>query len=203
MQPMGFNSEVVSEVCSLNQAFIKTMLSAAAAGRMALEPRLQEALQSAHEAATGSVGRCPFLLYRLEFPPPAVHEHAASSLGGGRGDSDGATSLASMTLAFLWQLARSDMAAARIVAGASVTWCQDLAGRPLAELAPLARQAVLTPRLIDVPGYWRDLTRERGISALQRASLGAAGLQMLMSQSRQQRLPAQLPAAPESHWLDD
>ena len=199
MQAGGFNSEVVSEVCSLNQAFIKTMLSAAEAGRMALEPRLKASLQSAHEAATGSVGRCPFLLYRLEFPPPAVHEGAASLLGG---DSDGATSLASMTLAFLWQLARSDMAAARIVAGASAAWCQDLAGRPLAELAPLAREAVLTPRLIDVPGYWRDLTRERGISALQRASLGAAGLQMLMSQSRQQRLPAQLPAAPESQWSE-
>ena len=87
----------------------------------------------------------------------------------------------------LWQLARDNRPAACAVSGCDVDWCDALAGLSIATLAELSRAVALRPRLIDVPDYWHDMARRRGISALQRTSHGPAGMQLILSNERRTR----------------
>ncbi|MEM9171069.1 MAG: hypothetical protein AAGA84_00035 [Pseudomonadota bacterium] len=190
MTNTGFSAETVAQVQSLNQAFIGELYAAAQAQRVAVEPTLITALSTARHERHSSLRQCPFLLFRIEIGHCGVNEPSGVWLGA---HHDSTATLICAALTFIWQLAKTDIAAARLVSGAPISWIEDLAQRQLAELVGFAKASHLRPRLIDVPGYWHDLLRRSGISALQRASLGAAGLQMCLSRSRLNRQPRNLP----------
>jgi len=62
------------------------------------------------------------------------------------------------TLGFVWQLARDNTYAARVICGASLYWCEQLADRPLLEIvAAAARPDLLTLRSQDDELLWRKL----------------------------------------------
>lgn len=187
LQPLPLDARLLIDVTELNRQFVRILLSANRAGRLPVEAELVRRLDArCAESADGWPG-CPFLLFRVvaeDSRPaavslPCIEQHQPSVAG-----------LITLTLGFLWQLARERPQAAQIVSGASRDWCEQLSDLTIAGLAGLSTRAALQPRLTDVPGFWQDLARKRGISALQRASLGAAGLQLIMSLERRKRATA-------------
>lgn len=192
-----FNSSLVKDIDQLNQRFIDLMLAAAADAQMTLGQPLYDRLH-ALSGSDGRVASCPFLLFRLCFEPDVAHAPVLSR------ERAGVSELVLLSLTVLWQVAKSDLSAATLVSGAAHSWCQDLSQRRLSELETIAGLATLRPRLIDVPGYWQDLSHPGGISALQRASLGAAGWQIIMSRARRGRLARRLPDVKSfSHTVHD
>ncbi len=187
LQPPPIDARLFADVTAFNRQFVQLLVATQAAGRFAMDPELVRRLRARNEAPPAQWPDCPFLLFRLVADtsvPDAVNEPAI------RQDDDGVAELITLSLGFLWQLARERPHAAAIVSGAAPSWCRQLALLDIAELAGLSLGAGLQPRLIDVPGFWQDLARRRGISVLQRASLGATGLQLIMSRARRSRVAA-------------
>lgn len=88
-------------------------------------------------------------------------------------------------LGFLWQLAQRNPYAVRLVSGASLAWCEQLASCTLMDLfsRALEDQALLAPRMADKPDLWHKLLTV-GVSNrrhLRRAARVAA-LQTLLTQ---------------------
>ncbi|MFK8052882.1 MAG: hypothetical protein AB8F65_07885 [Woeseiaceae bacterium] len=188
---------LMKEVNYLNQRFIGLMVAAAEQGKIDLEPELQRSLGTIPARRHPPVPVAPFLLYRVS------HEANESLPGCLDGFNDAVAELTTLSLSFLWHLSREDLLAAQMVSGAGARWCQQLARLSIVDLVGLTAGASLQARLIDVPGYWQDLARRRGISALQRASLGAAGLQLILSRSRRKRVEGALTLPATSSSSED
>jgi hypothetical protein len=98
-------------------------------------------------------------------------------------------------LGFLWELARRNPYVARIVSGASLHWCDQLAAKPLVQiLERAARVQLLEPRFANDSPMFRRLF-VHGSSALREARRAAqlAALQAMLTLgqgARQGRLPA-------------
>lgn len=183
MLDIAFNERLLREIAALNRRFVRLLLDGAASDQVALDAALAADLRRASQSPRALFEHCPFLLFRIvtdtearvcDVQLPPYDERVGH--------------LTSVSLSFLWQLARDDQTAAQIVSGAGPAWCEALASRPLVSLTQLSVRAHLQPRLVDVPCFWQDLSRRRGLSALQRASMGAAGLQLILSRSRRQRV---------------
>ncbi len=182
MSETRFNRELLEEIHSLNQLFVEQMLRASERGAFALDDGLADALR----APGFALPRCPFLLFR-----PVRRD---ANLGVGTtipAQSDRAAGLVSTTLTLLRSVAREDLPAACLLAGADANWCESLATLRTDALLELSQACDLKPRLVDVPGFWQDLLRSRSVSRLQRASLGATGLQLILS--RRHRLSSLTP----------
>lgn len=67
--------------------------------------------------------------------------------------------LGAALLAFVWQLARRDPHAARLVCAAPREWCEQLVDRPLVGLLDVLTVTpdFIVPRLADHAGFWRHL----------------------------------------------
>lgn len=177
MSDTYFNSDLIDEIYELNQTFIGLMLEHDDRGRFCIEPSLREALVENRLR----LPKCPFLLFRPIVQRFGEADNVSIPIG-----ELGVAALVVATLTSVRELAKRDLPAAMLVTGANESWCRDLTRRTPADVLDLARECALRPRLIDVPGYWQDLVRQAGISALQRASLGASGLQLI--HSRRDRL---------------
>ncbi len=72
---------------------------------------------------------------------------------------EAASGLVAAGLGFLWQLAQRNPYAARLVSGASLSWCEQLAACTLMDLfsRALEDQALLAPRMADKPDIWNRL----------------------------------------------
>jgi hypothetical protein len=97
-----------------------------------------------------------------------------------------ASRLIAAGLGFLWQLSHRNPYVARLVSGASLAWCEQLASCTLMELfsRALEDQALLTPRMAATPDLWHKLLTA-GVSSrrhLRRAARVAA-LHTLLAQS--------------------
>jgi hypothetical protein len=98
---------------------------------------------------------------------------------------EAASRLIAAGLGFLWQLSQRNPYAVRLVSGASLPWCEQLASCTLMDLfsRALEDQALLAPRMADKPDLWRKLLTV-GVSNrrhLRRAARVAA-LQTLLTQ---------------------
>lgn len=186
LQQPCFNSRLRGEIADLNQRFIDLLLYAGRHRRIEIESGLLHRIERTRQRDPSRITETPFLLYRVVrdleaqpgIPPPGCLP----------ADDERVSDLVTLTMGFLWQVARDDLLVASVVAGAGRAWCGQLAALSIAQLAGVSLRAGLQARLIDVPGYWQDLARRRGISALQRASLGAAGMQIILSRSRRERV---------------
>lgn len=97
-----------------------------------------------------------------------------------------ASRLVAAGLGFLWQLSQRNPYAVRLVSGASLTWCEQLASCTLMDLYSRALEdaALLAPRMADRPDLWHKLLTA-GVSnrrQLRRAARVAA-LQTVLTQS--------------------
>ena len=72
---------------------------------------------------------------------------------------EAASRLTAAALGFLWQLAQRNPYGARLVSGASLAWCEQLASCTLMELftRTLEDQTLLAPRMADKAGFWDKL----------------------------------------------
>ncbi|MEM7611014.1 MAG: hypothetical protein AAF270_05015 [Pseudomonadota bacterium] len=181
----AFDRQLIKEIVGLNQRFIEIIINANRLGEFAIDAGLVEKLAERLREASPSWPDCPMLLYRV-----VANDQGDTCAADTRLDhyDPSVTELITLSLGFLWQLARLDSRAAQLVAGVDAGWCEHLAALDVASLAGLPAHARLQPRLIDVPGFWQDLARRRGISFLQKNSLGAAGLQISLSRVRRGRV---------------
>ena len=73
--------------------------------------------------------------------------------------ADGSADLSAASLCFLWHLARRSAYAARVVSGASLSWCERLGDRTLVSLlASTAQRAdLVVPRFSEDAAVWKKL----------------------------------------------
>lgn len=173
---------LLRDISALNRRFMAVFVDAALGGRFAADADLVRRLSTRLSQRRGGWPDCPFLLYRIVLVDEAADATRLDPL------DPGVAALVTVSLGFVWQLAREHPPAARAVAGADADWCDALAAMDIAQLSLLAGEVTLRPRLVDVPGFWQDLARRRGISSLQRASLGATGMQLIQARARRARV---------------
>lgn len=179
-------THLLEEISLLNQKFVALLIAAADNSQIHMDADLLKSMRQ----ATGRLPiQLPFLLYRVRRDDEIPAVEIPGCLG--RYD-ERVNELTTITISFLWHLVQDDPLTAQIVSGASHEWCAQLRQQSIAGLASVATGARVQARLIDVPGYWQDLARRRGISTLQRASLGAAGLQLILSRNRRCRVEQSL-----------
>ena len=137
------------------------------------------------------LARTPFLLMSLaenddvRWRPLLTDQHTRDLLQSVQPRDEAATRLMAAGLAFLWQLARRNPYAVRLLSGASLSWCEQLAACTLMELFErvLEDQSLLAPRLADKAELWNKLLTA-GVSPrrpLRRAARVAA-LQVVLTQ---------------------
>lgn len=103
----------------------------------------------------------------------------------GPGDAD---TLITAALAFIWQLAKQNPYALRLICGASLYWCDRLAELNLYELLDAYRSTGDVPalRLAEREALWRHLL-DKGVSRRKEAAQAAqlAALQLLLTGNSQ------------------
>lgn len=177
----------LKDVQAINHAFLTFLASP---GGDSLRDRLPAGLQAAMQALSGRqmerLATVPFLLLSQH----ELDDGYWSQTTRGRPirdlftpNHDVADPLCRITTAatgFLWQLARRNLYAARVISGATLAWCEQLAEQSLIavlERAVIDANAVL-PRLADDAVFWHrllgagvssasDIRRAAHLSALQ------------------------------------
>lgn len=184
----------LANVQALNAAFLDALRDETLPDR--LLTGLPEGLQAAcgDARALARLRRCPFLLF-------ALSEHDLSrwdrlfvrqaercpDLVDAMASARGApTPVVFAALGFLWQLARRQPYAARVVSGASLAWCERLAGHTLVDIY---RFAAAEPDLIGVrnagdDAFWRRLLiSATSVEKSVRRAARLAALQMLLTET--------------------
>lgn len=150
----------------------------------------------------GRLAAAPFLLFSLRESDPEWWYRALQSglqrelLPSAETASREVRGLLTASIGFLWQLARRNPYAARVITGATLAWCELLVEHPLITLLDRvgARGDLLTSRLDDSYNANRTLL-EKGASSRRnvRRSSHIVTLQAMLTANRQastQRLPA-------------
>jgi hypothetical protein len=153
-------------------------------------------------ARAGLLSGCPFLIFAL----PEASDSRWTRLFGDDEQADlfdglpqppeSVARLATATLGFLWELARRNPYAARLVSGASLDWCERLADSSPVRVFRFAagEPGLLSPRLATHRAFWTKLLGA-GTSDKQeiRGSAQLCALQTVLtrqSSDRYRRLPA-------------
>jgi hypothetical protein len=154
-------------VHSLNRAFLKLLKCDPDAGKclQGLAPTLAGRLSSLTDGEAERLSVTPFLLLSFrerddEFWEVIFAEVAHRDLFAlPRQPSDDLGRLISAGLGFVWQLARQNPFAARLVCGASLYWCEQLTERTFFRVLATAgaRADVLTLRCATDAGLWAKL----------------------------------------------
>ena len=194
MKSAPLDHAVLKEICELNQRFIDIVTDLPPDRFLVDGFELPTLVAESGNEARRHLARCPFLLFRIVARPMTASVADAAGPAAGRAGDE--RELARLALSFLWQLARANPFAARIVSGTPARWCEELAALSIVRLIETATtcDVELRPRLTSVPGFWRDLLGSTGPRpALRRETIGVAGLQLIMSRSRRKRAPEFLP----------
>ena len=188
MEYQGPEPTDLANVCALNIAFLDWLRARGGSGA-ATHPRTPEilpALAGMSARQLERLSRAPFLLMSFR----EYDESQWRSLFAGRPDTDlfhslekpdeEAARLITAGLGFLWQLSKRNPYAARLVSGAGLNWCEQLADCTLVELftRAVSGRSLLEPRMIENPDLWqkllnagvsakRDVRRAARVSALQ------------------------------------
>ena len=155
-----------ANVARLNQAFLLRLRDSVAGARLreALPARAALLAAGLSDLQAGRLSKVPFLLMSLherdedywrvlERPDPNLDLFEVSS-SHGRPDP-----LSAAALSFLWQLAGRNPYAARLVSGATLSWCERLSASTLIDtLQRIAcRKDFLEPRLASNEALWDKL----------------------------------------------
>lgn len=198
-------------VRALNSAFLKLLRDPQHSARLLakLPPALRERNRRLTVLQCEHLANAPFLLFSFREHDGAFWEqllratHSGDLFADIETDVD-ATRLVAAGLGYLWQLARRNAYAARILCCASLHWCEQLAERPLLDIVSVACcRDLLTLRAESDAYLWHKLlhtatSSERPvraaarISALQRV-LTATPSQRVQQPARAARLIDRLP----------
>lgn len=154
-------------VRTLNRAFLLLLRHDESAQRClgGLPPELAERLSSLSDSQAARLSSTPFLL--LSFRERDDEFWQAQLSAGPNADlfavpsapSDSVDRLISAGLSFIWQLAKQNAYAARLICGASLYWCEELTERTIFHLLATAGSSrdVLTLRCASDGELWRKL----------------------------------------------
>jgi hypothetical protein len=204
MQFQGPEAADLHTIRALNVAFIDAVaagqLNAGTAGKTG--QRLYARIRELDSQRRARLADCPFLLHSL----PGASAPCWSRLftaapqdnlfAGQRGASVALVRLGAATLAFLWELSRRNPYAARLVSGASLGWCEQLADcDPVALTGFIAGESdMVFPRMPERESFWTRML-EAGTNASDeiREAAHLSGLQTLLTaegKTTYRRLPA-------------
>lgn len=157
----------LADVQALNKAFLRCLRGDGPGQvlREQLPHPLQAAARGLSDLQVERLAVSPFLLMSLaEFDDAywqrlLADDSTADLFDARPGRSDEAGRIAAATLGFLWQLARRNAYAARLISGASLNWCDQLAACTLWRVTQQAadRDDLLRPRLGGNEPFWRRL----------------------------------------------
>ena len=166
MDYSGLDAADLADVRTLNMTFLDYLASAHGARlRNALPLRLRPAVKAMTRRHIQRLATAPFLfascrehdtnLWRHDTGCPQTEDLFLQSKGTARLDPQ----IASATLAFLWQLSRRNSYAARIVSGAALGWCEQLADASLFVVLQRANSEpdLISPRRADDEAFWHRL----------------------------------------------
>jgi len=160
-------------VRALNAAFLELVSVADRAAILSGPPdRLLDDLASLGPRRSARLAHAPFLLFSLRERDTDVWE---ALLGDGaslelfpstRPAEPDCARLVAAGLSFAWQLARRNSFALRLLTGASLHWCEELAARPLVSVlsAVSGRSDLLRLRFSDNAAFWHKLL-DAGVSS--------------------------------------
>lgn len=185
----GLTTDDLANVTALNRAWLDLGNRQAGARRLSL-------------ARIERLAAAPFLLFSFREHDDALwrrllrEEPQADLIEDAPIDDTDLNSLQGAGIAFLWDLARRNPYVARIVSGATLDWCDRLAGSTLAELlGKAARQLIICERFsADDTRLERLLEHGGSVDATLREATQLGVLQSLLTQGRDARY-GRLPAA--------
>ena len=175
------------DVCSLNTAFLEYLRGPLGARlRHDMPASLQPVVGALTERQLHRLANVPFLLLSLSesddtfWSRSLVDSPVEDLFAAGRGEADPLGRIAAATLGFLWQLSRRNAYATRLISGASLCWCEQLAACTLLSVLQCAalHQELIRPRLAGNTVFWTrllgaglssadDVRRAAHLSALQ------------------------------------
>lgn len=155
-----------ANVTSLNKAFL-SYLRQHAGGlslRQNMTSRVRLIIRDLSDLQLKRLSTTPFMLMSLR----ERDDHYWQNLFGGDANRDlfAGTSnepqteqLVTAGIAFLWQLARRNPYSARLLSGATIQWCEELADRTLLRLLQqtCGRKDLMQPRFADNDEFWAKL----------------------------------------------
>lgn len=165
MDYRGPASADYANVRSLNRSFLCILRASGpgAAQREALPSTIEPQLVGLTDLQIERLSACPFLLPSFREGDVDYWRHLLADEPTGdllaEPPGDGLGRILTAGIAFLWQLARRNPFAVRLVAGASVTWCEQLAAANLVDLLHNAarRGDLLSPRFAGQAEPWSKL----------------------------------------------
>ncbi len=166
MHYQGPSTDDLDNIHALNRRFLESLPMAGDSICAGLSDRPLSESQQAH------LGRAPFLLFSLREAEPDYWEYVLSGdaqldlLASERPLNPQTRELQAAGLCFLWQLARYNPYAVRIVSGAPPSWCEQVAALPVVTLLRRTAQRtdMLVPRFRNQANVWQRLLKS-GISA--------------------------------------
>ncbi|NCF25044.1 MAG: hypothetical protein GWP60_10930 [Gammaproteobacteria bacterium] len=192
MQYLGPDRADLANVFMLNRAFIAWQRAKPPEDscERSLAPDVRARLCALSADQRARLARTPFLLMSVaedddaRWQPIFAEQRTRDLLQCLQIRDEAASRLAAAVLGFLWQLARRNPYAARLVSGASLNWYEHLADCTLMELfaRALDDQALLAPRMADEPDLWNRLLTA-GVSDRRQVRLAVrvAALQTLLT----------------------
>ena len=167
MDFQGPDAADLDNVYSLNRAYLDGLSRslAAASGARSRTVGIVEKLTALSIRKSTLLSQCPFLIYSL--PEAADRRWARLFSDDAQPDLFDATrlspdcvgGLALATLGFLWELAKRNPYATRLLSGASLDWCERLADSSPVRVFRFATDepGLLSPRLPAHPEFWSKL----------------------------------------------
>jgi hypothetical protein len=190
LEYQGLTRDDLANIHALNRSFLKAIAGSAAeafgviAGRRLTDPQLLR------------LAGAPFLLFSFREHDNDYWQRVLADspqcdlIDSGNPPDENIAQLQLAGLGFLWQLVRRNPYAARIVSGASVSWCEQIAGLTLVSLlqSAAARGDLLRMRFPDEETVWRRLL-EDGISPQRQARRAShySALQALLTRAPELR----------------
>ncbi len=169
---MNFNGPVATDfenVRCLNRAYLGLLREDAAARRCLgeLPASLAERLCTLSDSQADSLASAPFLLFSFrarddDFWRSRLGNRASGDLFvAAEPPSDGLGRLIAAGLSFVWQLAKQNAYAARLICGASLHWCEELTENTIFHVLETAGSSrdVLTLRCGSDVELWSKLLR--------------------------------------------
>lgn len=165
MDYQGPSAADFANVAALNRGYLSYLRRNAGigGGKREIGPAFRPLIANLTEVDVRRLAEAPFLLFSLR----EMDGKFWNRLFAAAPDADlfaqplnaDAFRIVAAALAFLWQLANQNPFAARVLAGATPTWCEALAESTLYRLLRRAgtERGMLEPRLADNAAFWKRL----------------------------------------------
>ena len=190
MEYEGLTRDDLANIHALNRSFLKAISGSAA------EAFGEIARRRLTDSQLSRLAGVPFLLFSFREHDNEYWQRVLADspqldlIDSGNPPDENIAQLQVAGLGFLWQLVRRNPYAARIVSGASVSWCERIAGLTLVSLLQSAapRGDLLRMRFPDEETVWRRLLKD-GISSKHQTRLAShySALQALLTRAPELR----------------